>query len=118
MISSCHCCAADFAETDWETILSIYDRLLMTDSSPVVCLNRAVALAKVWGAGPALAELEKPEVAGALKTYYLYYSVKADLLEELGQYGAAAEALKAAIELAPLSAEKAFLQNKLAGCQK
>jgi RNA polymerase sigma factor (sigma-70 family) len=116
LISSCHCSAPTYGSTDWRAILSLYDRLIEMDSSPVVRLNRAVALGMVCGAGAAIAELKPLEGIPAFETYYLFYSVQAEFYKELNQMDEAAGLLKKAIYLAPLNAEKVFLQKKLADC--
>ena len=118
LISSCHCCAPDYESTDWTSILALYDQFVLIDKSPLVFLNRTVAMAKVNGAACALAELEKLEAVPELKNYHHFYSVKADLLIEQGQYATAADLLHMAIILAPLAEEKAFLEKKLIQCQQ
>ena len=117
LISSCHCSAPAYDSTDWKTILSLYDQLMDIDPSPIVRLNRSVALGKVHGADRAITELEALANIDAFKTYHLFYSVQAEFYLELGQVEQAADLLKKAIYLAPLIAEKSFLQNKLAGCR-
>ena len=118
LISSCHCSAADYNSTEWKTILSLYDKLAEIDHSPIVLLNRAVALAKVAGTESALAELENLASIRALKTYHLFYSIRAEFYMELHQFREAAILLQKAIYLAPLIVEKEFLQKKLVRCKK
>jgi RNA polymerase sigma factor (sigma-70 family) len=117
-ISSYHCSARDYRSTDWKSILSLYDRLVQIDSSPVVLLNRAVALSKVTGAEEAVAELEKLKNIPSLKSYYLFYAVQAEFYVEMDRFSVAGELLRKAIELAPLETEKAFLRKKLESCHK
>ncbi len=117
-ISSYHCSAARFEDTDWKSILFLYDKLIQTDASPVVMLNRAVALAKVEGPEPAITELGKLNKFSALTSYHLLYSAQAEFYMELGRFQEAAVMLKSAIERAPLPAEKAFLRKKLEQCEK
>lgn len=116
LISSCHCSARDFESTDWSTILSLYDRLLAIDDTPIVRLNRAVAVGKVHGAAIAISELEKISGAPELESYHLFYSVRAEFYMELNQLREAAVLLQKAIYLAPLIPEKNFLQKKLTRC--
>ncbi|HEV2480298.1 MAG TPA: sigma-70 family RNA polymerase sigma factor [Puia sp.] len=118
LISSCHCCAPDYHSTNWKNILGLYDMLTRLDDSPLVLLNRAIAVGKVHGAGEAAAELERLNEVPALKVYHLFHSVKADVCMELEQYATAGELLQTAIDLAPLPAERAFLERKLAACKK
>src|SRR5437762_9018756 len=84
-IAACHCAAADYESTDWRKILSLYDRLLELDNSPVIALNRAVAVANVYGpqAGiDAVAEIHK---ANQLNSYYLLYAVLGAVEKQLNQ---------------------------------
>ena len=118
LISSCHCCAPDYPSTNWKNILDLYDLLTRLDDSPLVLLNRAIAVGKVHGAGDAAAELERLNDVPAFKAYHLFYSVKADVCMELEQYGMAGEFLQTAVDLAAQPAEKAFLERKLAACKK
>jgi len=115
-ISSYHCSAPDYESTDWKSILALYDRLVEIDSSPVVLLNRTVALSKAEGAGVAIKELEKLQNIPSLKSYHLLYAVLAEFYIELDQLEQAADQLQKAIDLAPLDAERIFLQKKLANC--
>jgi RNA polymerase sigma factor (sigma-70 family) len=117
LISSCHCAAPDYPSTDWKTILSIYDRLLTIDNSPVVRLNRAIALGKATGPANAIAELNELADLPAFANYHLYYSVQAEFYLELNQLEEAAALLERAMALAPLITEKNFLQRKLARCR-
>jgi RNA polymerase sigma factor (sigma-70 family) len=115
-ISAYHCSAVDYNATDWKGILTLYDKLLEIDSSPIVILNRAIALSKVYGAEKAITELEHIKNIASLKTYYLFYSAQAEFCIELNQFSKAAASLKTAVELAPLLTEKILLQEKLASC--
>ncbi len=116
-ISSYHCSESpDYESTDWKSILTLYGRLVEIDNSPVVLLNRAVALSKVEGAEIAIEELQKLKNKPSLKTYHLLYAVMAEFYVEMDQFGQAAEQLQKAIDLAPLNTERFFLQKKLAYC--
>jgi RNA polymerase sigma-70 factor (ECF subfamily) len=117
-ISAQHCAAPDFESTDWKTILSLYDSLIEIDHSPVVLLNRAIALSKVAGAEQALTELDKIKDNPAMASYHLFYSTKAEFYIQTGDFQEAADCLKRAIGLSPLEAEKDLLKEKLSACTK
>ncbi|MGK7393226.1 MAG: RNA polymerase sigma factor [Candidatus Cyclobacteriaceae bacterium M3_2C_046] len=111
-ISAYHCSAKDFASTDWKGILTLYDKLLGIDNSPIVILNRAIALSKVDGAKKALRELTTIENDNAIKFNHLFYSVNAELQMQINESGKAKKMLEKAIELAPLSVEKQMLHTR------
>lgn len=113
-IAALHASAPTYAETDWEQILVLYDALLAIWSSPVVALNRAVAVAMVEGPATALAEVEALEQDERLAGYRYLPAVKADLLRRLGQPADAAVAYEQALALADNDAERAFLTDRLA----
>jgi RNA polymerase sigma-70 factor (ECF subfamily) len=94
--------------TDWSQVKALYDQLLAIAPTPVVALNRAVAVAEVDGPAPALALVEALE----LPRFPLYHAIRADLLDRLGRPGEAAAAYTTAIELTRNSAEKALLERK------
>jgi RNA polymerase sigma-70 factor, ECF subfamily len=106
-ISAVHSDAATAADTDWRQILALYDQLLVISPTPVVALNRAVALAEVDGPGAALAVVETLE----LDNYHLFHSTRADLLRRLDRHGDAADAYRAASALTTNAAERAFLEH-------
>ncbi|MEV8404295.1 DUF6596 domain-containing protein [Streptomyces niveus] len=115
-IAALHASAPTYAETDWEQILVLYDALLATWSSPVVALNRAVAVAMVEGPATALAEVEALEQDERLAGYRYLPAVKADLLRRLERPADAAVAYERALALADNDAERAFLTDRLAQC--
>ena len=117
-ISAYYCSARDFKSTDWQSILSLYDKLLLIDDSPLILLNRAIVLSKVGGVDIAIQELEQIKNNTTIKTYYLFYSTIAEFYIELKRYAEAVKALKSAIQFAPLQAEKKLLQRKLDICNK
>ena len=117
-ISAYHCTAANFESTDWASILSLYNKLLQLDNSPVVLLNRSIALAKVSGPKKAIEELQKLNNTPSLKSYHLFYSTLAEFYMESGKFTEAASCLKTAISLSPLKAEMDLLQRKLEMCIK
>jgi len=114
-IASAYAEAPTFAQTDWQGILSLYDQLLSVWPSPVVALNRTVAVARVYGPARALAEVEQLESNGRLAGYHYLPAVKADLLRRLGRTDQAALAYRQALELTRNDAERRFLADRLAG---
>lgn len=115
-ISAQYSIAADYASTDWASILSLYDSLLDLDPSAVVLLNRAIVLSKVRGVEAGLEELERIKTDPVLKSYHLFYSTYADFRMQAGDNAGAVPLLKKAIDLAPLGSEREVLKRKLAGC--
>ena len=116
-ISAQYSISPDYQSTDWEAILSLYDSLILLDDSPLVLLNRAIALSKVRGAEKALEELEQLRNNPTLKSYHLFYSTQAEFFIQSGQFINAITALQKAIDLAPLKSEKDLLKKKLHLCQ-
>lgn len=112
-IAACHADAEDATRTDWLQVLVLYDMLLLYDRSPVVRLNRAVALAEVRGVSHALAEVEALEAS--LERYHLAHAVRAHLLRRLGRHDEALAADLRALELTANEAERRLLQRRLAG---
>lgn len=112
-IAACHCVAPDYASTDWRQILALYDRLIALDDSPVVALNRAVAVANVHGPRAGMEALETMRHRGQLEDYYLLYAVLAEFEMQLQRYADAAQHLERAIELTDVVSEKTFLREKL-----
>ncbi|MDW5598415.1 DUF6596 domain-containing protein [Conexibacter stalactiti] len=108
-IASLHAHAPSHAETDWPQILELYDALLRVWPSPVVALNRAVALAAVEGPAAGLAAVEALERDGRLAGYRYLPSTKADLLGRLGRHAEAADAYRAALALTDNGPEQEFL---------
>ncbi len=110
-INAVHTDATTAAATDWRQILALYDRLLTLAPSPVVGLNRAVAVAEVDGPAAALAIIDDINLDG----YYVFHSIRADLLARLGRTTEAADAYSAAIATAGNAAEQRFLRARRAG---
>lgn len=106
-IAACHADAPDAASTDWLQVLTLYDMLLAYDRTPVVRLNRAVALARVDGADAALAEVDA--LADPLARSHLWHAVRASLLRELGRDDEALAADLRALELTANEAERRLL---------
>jgi RNA polymerase sigma-70 factor (ECF subfamily) len=107
-INAVHSDAPTLAGTDWRQVLALYDQLLAMAPSPVVALNRAVAVAEVEGPAAALALVDGLELDG----YHLFHAVRADLLRRLGRDHEAALAYDAAIARAGNAAEAAFLERR------
>jgi len=112
-IAATHARAAAGGEVDWPMILDLYDQLTAMSASPVAALNRAVAVAKVRGAAPALAEVERLAADPKLRHYYLLLAVRGHLLLELGRRDEAANCYRAALELRCSEPERRFLRAKL-----
>ncbi len=113
-IASLHAVAASYETTDWRQLVGLYDRLLAVWPSPVVALNRAVAVSMVEGPAAALAEIEALERDGRLAGYHYLPAIRADLLRRLGRHGESAESYRAALELVTNDAEREFLAARLA----
>jgi RNA polymerase sigma-70 factor (ECF subfamily) len=116
-IASLHAVAPSYDATDWRQILGLYDRLLLVWPSPVVALNRAVAVSMVRGPEAGLAELGDLARDGRLDGYHYLPSVQADLLRRLGRHDEAAVAYQAALDLVDNDAERQFLAARLAECR-
>jgi RNA polymerase sigma factor (sigma-70 family) len=112
-IASLHAEAPSYEETDWLQILRLYDELLFRWPSPVIALNRAVALSMVSGPEPALAALAAIESDGQLAGYHYLFAVKADFLRRLGHEQEALTADLLALELSANDAERALLAARL-----
>lgn len=113
-IAACHARAARFEDTDWEAILALYDALSQLAPSPVVELNRAVAVLHVDGPRAALATVDTLRDDPRMARYHLLGAVRGDLLVRLGKYAEAAEELERAAELAPTRYERTLLLERAA----
>ena len=114
-IAAVHSRAERAEQTDWRQIAELYRILLRTRPSPVVELNRAVAVAMADGPAAGLALLDEIEAKGALSDYHLLPAARADLLCRLGRMEEAVEAYRRALALARLEPERRFLSERLAG---
>jgi RNA polymerase sigma-70 factor (ECF subfamily) len=115
-IAACHCAAKDYESTDWQQILSLYDRLIEFDNSPVVALNRAVAVANTHGPEAGLQAVRGVRGLNKLSSYYLLYAVLGDFEMRSGNLKAAAEQFRKSFELAETKSERAFLLKRLQLC--
>jgi RNA polymerase sigma-70 factor (ECF subfamily) len=112
-IAATHARASHSNGTDWQAILDLYDQLMTISKSPVVALNRAVALNKVRGPAEALAAIATLDRDSSLVHYHLLMAVRGQFLLELGRAGEAAECYRAALECRCSEPERRFLQRKL-----
>lgn len=108
-IQAVHTDAPTAARTDWSQIVALYDQLLHMTGTPVVALNRAIAVGEVKGPATALALVEELDLDG----YYLFHATRADLLRRLGRKADSIEAYRAAAALAPTQTERDFLSARV-----
>jgi RNA polymerase sigma factor (sigma-70 family) len=116
-IAACHCTAQDYASTDWPRILSLYDRLVEFDDSPVVALNRAVALAEVRGPQAGIEAVGAMQNLPSLESYYLLYAVLGEFEARLNHSHAAAIHFRKSLQLAEIKSEQSFLAKRLRACE-
>ncbi|MEV6965677.1 sigma-70 family RNA polymerase sigma factor [Hamadaea sp. NPDC051192] len=109
-IGAVHTSAHDVRDTDWSQIVALYDQLVRLDASPIVALNRAVAVAELDGPEVALAAVDR--LADPLGGYHAYHAARADLLRRLGRSRESRAAYDQAIELAGNTAEIAYLTRR------
>jgi RNA polymerase sigma-70 factor, ECF subfamily len=113
-IAACHASAARAGDTDWRTIARLYGQLIRLTPSPVIELNRAVAVSMADGPADGLHLVEALAATGALAGYHLLPATRADLLRRLGRNDEAADAYREALALAGTGAEQRFLSRRLA----
>lgn len=116
-IAACHCAARDYAATDWGHILELYDRLIEFDDSPVVALNRAVAVAEVHGPQAGIEAVGAIRNLQSLESYYLLHAVLGEFESRLNHSPAAAAHFRKAMQLAEIKSEQAFLAKRLQACE-
>jgi RNA polymerase sigma-70 factor (ECF subfamily) len=109
-INAVHTSAREMGDTDWSQVVALYDQLARLDPSPIVALNRAIAVAELDGPQVALARVDRLE--GALAGYHAYHATRADLLRRLGRSQESRAAYDRAIELAGNTAETASLTRR------
>ncbi|MFI7445007.1 hypothetical protein [Nonomuraea indica] len=109
-INAVHTSARDIRDTDWSQILALYDRLVRLDPSPIIALNRAIAVAELDGPEVALAIVDR--LAEALAGYHAYHATRADLLRRLGRSRQSRAAYDRAIDLAGNTGETAYLTRR------
>ena len=110
-IAACHAEAPSFEATDWMQVVALYDLLLQMEPSPVVRLNRALALWRVAGAQAALRELD--QLAAELDGYHIYHAARGELLSQMGRDEQARAARLQAHDLTHNQAEQALLRQQL-----
>lgn len=116
-IAALHCGAARSEETDWPQILELYDLLERLQPSPIVSLNRAVAMAMAQGPAQGLALIDALAAAGDLNEYHLLHAARADLLRRMGVWEQAAISYTRALELVTNESERRFLERRLSEVQ-
>jgi len=109
-INAVHTSARDVRDTDWSQVVALYDQLVRLDPSPIIALNRAVAVAEIDGPEVALAAVDRLEFK--LVGYHAYHATRADLLRRLGRSHESRTAYDRAIELAGNTAETAYLTRR------
>ena len=112
-ISAVHCRAARAEDTDWPQIVRLYDVLERLQPSPIVSLNRAVAVAMATGPAQALEIVDRLAADSGLDTYHLLHAARADLLRRLGAAAEAANSYRRALELVTNESERRFLERRL-----
>ena len=117
-IAACHCSTPDYASTDWRQILSLYDRLVQLDGSPVIALNRAIVIANLRGPRAGLDALAAVPDLEALNTYYLLHAVLGEFESQLNNAKAAASHFRKSLELAEIKTEQVFLAKRLQACEE
>jgi RNA polymerase sigma-70 factor, ECF subfamily len=115
-IAALHSTAPSIAETDWPQIVGLYDLLMAQHPSPIVSLNRSVAVAMRDGAEAGLTDLQRNQAQGELHEYHLFYAVRADLQRRLGRAAQAAKDYDRALALARNESERRFLYRRREEC--
>jgi len=113
-IAATHAGAPNAAETNWKRVVDLYDMLVLADASPVVELNRAVAVAMCDGPSGGLALIDEIFARGDLRAYHLAHAARADLLRRMGRHDEARDSYRRALEVAEQGAQRRFLKERLA----
>jgi len=116
-IAAVHCAARDYASTDWRQILEMYDRLVEFDDSPIVALNRAVAVAEVQGPQAGIEAVNAIQNLQSLESYYLLHAVLGEFESRLNHTRAAVGHFRKALQLAEIKSEQVFLAKRLQACE-
>ncbi|MCG8605071.1 hypothetical protein MJD09_08745 [bacterium] len=117
-IAACHAVADSYESTDWTRILSLYDQLTSINHSPVIALNRAVAVSMVDGAAAALEVIDKIKSLPPMKSYFLLPATRAQFSVQIGDLHSACHDYKQALELVRTDPERRFLLRKLRECEE
>src|SRR5262249_43391114 len=112
-IAAIHCQAACPEDTDWAQIVRLYDQLERIQPSPIIALNRAVAVAMAEGLQPALAILDDLVTNSEIGNYHLLHAARADLLRRAGSSDEAAKSYERALELVTNESERRYLEKRL-----
>jgi RNA polymerase sigma factor (sigma-70 family) len=112
-IAASHCAAKDYQSTDWRHILSLYDRLVEINDSPVIVLNRAVAVASVHGPRAGIEAVKAIQDRQELNSYYLLYAVMGEFEADLNNREAASNYFRKSLELTTIKSEQMFMSKKL-----
>jgi RNA polymerase sigma-70 factor (ECF subfamily) len=112
-IAAEHCKAARAEDTNWPRIVTLYDLLEQLMPSPIVSLNRAVAIAMAKGPQPALELIDELAASGELDDYHLLHAARADMLRRLGSNDEAAQSYETALRLVTNDNERRFLERRL-----
>jgi RNA polymerase sigma factor (sigma-70 family) len=112
-IAACHCLAEDYGSTDWQRILTLYDQWLKMNNSPVIALNRAVAVANVDGPRAGIEAVEAIQNRAELDSYYLLYAVLGEFEAQLHHLESAAAHFRKASQLTEVKSERVFLSKKV-----
>ena len=115
-IAACHARALSAQETDWPRIAALYDALAQLAPSPVVELNRAVAIAMAFGPAAGLELVDALNAEGSLANYHLLPSVRGDLLAKLGRFAEARAEFERAASLTRNARERGLLRGRAAAC--
>jgi RNA polymerase sigma-70 factor (ECF subfamily) len=110
-IQAVHCDAASFEATDWPQIVALYDHLCSVMPTPIVALNRAIAIAEIEGPGAALTVLDA--IAPDLENYHLLHAARGTMMRRLGQRDAAQAAFERAADLAATEVHRRFLAQQM-----
>jgi predicted RNA polymerase sigma factor len=116
-IAACHCRAFRSEDTDWDEVVTLYTELAHTDPSPIVELNRAVAVSMAAGPEPALELVDQLVETGTLERYHLLSSVRGDLLDRLGRSTEAALEFDRSAALATNAQERALSEGRARACR-
>ena len=116
-IAAVHCQAARAEDTDWPQIVQLYDLLERLDPSPIVSLNRAVAVAMVEGPETGLALIDALAESGDLDNYHLLHAARADMLRRIGSAAEAVKSYERALALVSNESERRFLERRLREAQ-
>lgn len=116
-IAATHCTAPDAAATNWPRILQLYDQLLALTGSPITAMNRAVAVARVYGPQAGLDALDSIKQRAALEISHLYHAIRGTFAAELGQTSNALAHFRQASQLATLPTERDFIARRIEECE-